>query len=417
MKKRTSPLTDTAIKAAISKAARDGASDRKLSDGNGLPGLHLLVKTTGVQLWRYKFYLHGREGLMALGQYPAVTLAAAREAHRAACALVAAGINPVHARKNERERATLEKKQAERGAFATVLQDWRDTADKHLAPSTVRQRSREIAKHIEPEFKSKSITAITRADLAELLARVEKKTPEVARNLRGYLFQIFEHAIGAGVLNANPMPPARPRRGAQARSRTQVHHAAMDIGRIPGFLAALDASNCNPETRAAMKLVLLTAVRKVEATGARWEEFRLDDAEWLVPAARTKARRPHWVPLSHQAIALLRELHELTGHGEYLFPHRDRAHTPMTGNALNAAMNRIGYGDAATVHGFRSMFSTHFNSQHAHPDVVERCLAHAPENEVRAAYNRHQYADERRQMMQDWADYLDRLSQTAAIAA
>ncbi|HDR9161779.1 TPA: tyrosine-type recombinase/integrase [Burkholderia vietnamiensis] len=412
MKKKTSPITDTAL-----RNAKPRESDYKLSDGNGLPGLHLLVKATGAKLWRYKFHLHGREGLLSIGAYPAVTLAAAREAHRAACALVAAGINPVHARKDERERVTQEKKQAERGAFATVLQDWRDAADKHLAPSTVSQRSREIAKHIEPEFKSKSITTITRADLAELLARVEKKTPEVARNLRGYLFQIFEHAIGAGVLNANPMPPARPRRGAQARSRTQVHHAAMDIGRIPGFLAALDASSCNPETRAAMKLVLLTAVRKVEATGACWSEFDLDAGEWNVPAARTKARRAHWVPLSHQAVALLRELHELTGHGKYLFPHRDRAHTPMTGNALNAAMNRIGYGDAATVHGFRSVFSTHFNGLHANPDVVERCLAHAPENEVRAAYNRHQYADERRQMMQDWADYLDGLSQTAAIAA
>ncbi len=412
MKKKTSPLTDPAV-----RNAKPRETDYKLSDGNGLPGLHLLVKATGVKLWRYKFYLHGREGLLSIGQYPAVTLAAAREDHRAACALVAAGINPVHARKDERERATLEKKQAERGAFATVLQDWRDAADKHLAPSTVSQRSREIAKYIEPEFKSKSIAAITRADLADLLTRIDKKTPEVARNVRGYLNGIFEHAIGAGVLNANPMPPARPKRGAQSRRRNQAHHAAMDVDRIPGFLAALEASGANPETKAAMRLVLLTASRKVEVTGAAWSEFDLDAGEWNVPSERMKSRLAHWQPLSRQAVALLRELHELTGHGMYLFPHRDKPNTPMAGNSLNALMDRIGYGDAATPHGFRSCFSTHFNGKHANPDVIEKCLSHGPKDDVRAAYNRAEYISERRQMMQDWADYLDGLAEAPAIAA
>lgn len=378
----------------------------KLFDGGGM---FLLVQPSGTRVWRYAFRLNGKEQTYSLGIYPDLSLADARKAHIAARSLVAKGISPVHARKDDRERAIQEKKQAERGAFSTVLHDWRDVADKGLAAATIRQRQREIAKYIEPEFKSKNIAAITRADLAELLARVERKTPEVARNLRGYLFQIFEHAITAGVLNANPMPPVRRKSGPQSRRRNQVHHAAMDTGRIPGFLAALDASGANPETKTAMRLLMLTAARKVEVTGAPWSEFDLDAATWRISPERMKARSEHVVFLSRQAVTLLRDLHELTGHGIHLFPHRDRAHTPMAGNSLNAAMNRIGYGDAATPHGFRSVFSSRFNALHANPDVVERCLAHAPKDATRAAYNRHKYDAESAAMWQDWADYLDGL--------
>ncbi|KWH65125.1 tyrosine-type recombinase/integrase [Burkholderia anthina] len=403
MKQKTYPLSDATV-----RAAKPRETDYKLSDGNGLPGLHLLIKATGAKLWRYKFHLHGREGLLSIGAYPAVTLAAAREAHRAACALVASGVNPVHARREDREHVIRAKKQAERGAFSTVLQDWRDATDKGLAASTIRQREREIAKYIEPEFKSKSITAITRTELADLLKRVEKNAPEVARNLRGYLMQIFEHAISDGVLAANPMPPVRPKRGAQSRRRSQVHHAAMDTDRIPGFLAALDASSANLETKAAMRLVLLTACRKNEAVGARWSEFNLDAGEWVLPAPRMKGRVEHWVPLPRQAVALLRELREISD-GTFLFPHRDKPNTPMAGNTLNALMDRIGYGEAATPHGFRSVFSTHFNGLEENPDVIERCLAHVEKNDSRSPYNRYEYREQRQALMQKWADYLDGL--------
>lgn len=394
-------LTDAKVRNAKAKE-----TPYKLTDG---AGLHLLVKENGTRLWRFKFRLHGKEGLLSIGAYPDVSLSAAREEHRSARALVAAGINPVHARKEERERGARERRLADKGEFMAVLQDWREVSDKGLAEATLRQRSREIAKYIEPEFKGRNIAGITRGDLADLLNKIEKRAPEVARNLRSYLNGIFEHAIGLEMLSANPMPPAKAKRGPQSRKRNQRHHAAMDMVRLPAFLKALDGSNANPETKAAMRLLLLTACRKAEVTGARWEEFDLDKAEWVIPASRMKAREEHFVPLSAQAVALLRELRKLSK-GVFLFPHRDKPRHPMAANTLNAAMVRIGYGETATPHGFRSTFSTFFNAQPGvNPDVVERVLAHTPKDGVRAAYNRHEYKVERGVMLQEWADHIDKI--------
>ncbi|WP_441253693.1 tyrosine-type recombinase/integrase [Bradyrhizobium sp. 613_E4_N2_2] len=369
----------------------------KLADGGGL---YLLVQPNGSMSWRYKFRVNGREGLLSIGQYPEVPLAAARTKHRDARAMVAEGVNPVQARRVERVEAERALVRAEAGSFAAVHDQWKEITEPRLALNTINQHRRECANFLLPEFGKRPVWEIKRPEVAMLLKRVERNAPEVARNLRTYLTQIFEHAIELGLVDANPVPSAR-----MLRPRRKKQHAAMELENYPDFVSRMVASGHEPQTKAAMFLVILAACRKQEAAAARWSEFDLEGAAWTIPAERMKARREHWIPLSRQAVALLYRLRELS-HGEFVFPHRTRANEPMASNTLNVMIDKIRL-DGATVHGFRSMFSTYFNAQHASADVVERCLAHAPSNKVRAAYNRHEYQDERRDMMQQWADVLD----------
>jgi integrase len=397
-------LTDAAVRNAKPKD-----KPYKLPDGGGM---YLLVNPNGAKLWRYKFRLNAVEGLDALGAYPEVNLSAAREAHRVSRGQVDAGLHPVHHRKAERERRERERQAADEGEFVTVMTSWRELTDVGLAANTINQREREIKNHLVPEFKGRHVASITRVEWSKLLKRVMGKTPEVARNLRTYACAMYEHAMDTGVAQANPVPPPR-----SMKPRQVVNHAAMDAGRVGAFLVALQQCRAEPATKLAMQLVLWGITRKVEATGARWEEFSLDDeagAAWDVPAERMKARLPHWVPLPRQAVTALREFSKWSTGEDHLFPNRRDPSRAMAGNSLNMLLQRLGYDEDATIHGFRALFSTRYNAQGPqNADVVERCLAHAPKDKVRAAYNRHQYADERRAMLQDWADWLD--AQVAAV--
>jgi integrase len=195
------------------------------------------------------------------------------------------------------------------------------------------------------------------------------------------------------------------------KKRTQTNHPALAGDQIGDFLRALDAATTiNEETRIAMLLVLLTACRKAEVIEARWDEVDLQAAEWEIPASRMKAKRPQWVPLSRQAVELLTRLRKIVpASREHLFPNRLDARRPMANRSLNALMERLGFGGEGTPHGMRAAFSTHFNSLGESVDVIEHCLAHVPANAVRAAYNRHAYQEERRVMLQAWADHLDRV--------
>lgn len=391
-------LTDTAI-----RNAKPQAKPLKLPDAGGL---FLLVQPTGAKLWRYRFWLHDKEGLLALGRYPDVPLLQARKRHAEARQLVASGINPVHQRKGERERAERERMAADEGEFCTAMAAWREVHDVGLAANTLKQRTREIDKHLVPEFKGRNVRSITRLEWAALLKRIMGKTPEVARNLRTYAFAMYEHAIDTGLAESNPVPPPRV-----IKARRPVNHAAMDAARVGAFLVALQNSGAEPGTKLAMMLVLWGVTRKTESTGAQWPEFDLADdkaGSWDIPAERMKSRLDHWVPLPRQAVHALREFREASTGEAHLFPNRRDPARPMAGNSLNALLARMGYDEEATIHGFRALFSTRYNAQGPqNADVVERCLAHAPKDKVRAAYNRHQYADERRAMLQDWADWMD----------
>jgi integrase len=385
------------------KSAKPKASAYKLADSGGL---FLLVQPNGAKLWRYKFRIGGVEGLDALGAFPEVGLAEARLAHMESRRLVAEGINPVLARKEKKQALALAQLSRDKGAFATVAADWAAATAVGLRPATIKQRTREIDNDLLPKLKHRQIRDISRMEITALLKDVEKRAPEVARNLRNYLWGIFEYAIDTGLVTSNPVPPIKV-----MNKRHQKNHPALPPDQIGEFLRKLDVSgSLNQQTRIAMLLVALTACRKSEIIEGRWSEIDLAAAEWEIPAERMKAKRPHWVPLSRQAIALLRQLRKLVPYEhEFLFPNRRDPKRPMANRSLNAVMERLGCSGVGTPHGMRAAFSTHFNSINANADVVELCLAHAPLSKTRAAYNRYLYRNERRAMLQDWANKLGQL--------
>ncbi|MBN9405961.1 MAG: tyrosine-type recombinase/integrase [Burkholderiales bacterium] len=383
------------------KSAKAQERAYKLADSGGL---YLLVQSNGSKLWRYKFRVGGVEGKQSLGAFPEIGLAEARGLHSDSRKLVAQGINPVQAKQELRVTQAQEQLERERGTFAAVMADWNTATAASLRPSTVKQRQREIDNDLMPKLKNRPMDGITRLELTALLKDVEKRAPEVARNLRNHLWGMFEYAIDSGLMDNNPVPPLRV-----MKKRNQSNHPALAGEQIGDFLRALNAATTiNEETRIAMLLVLLTACRKAEVIEARWDELDLEAAHWEIPAARMKAKRPHWVPLSGQAVELLTRLRKIVPAGrEHLFPNRLDPRRPMANRSLNALIERLGFGGEGTPHGMRAAFSTHFNSLGASVDVIEHCLAHVPANAVRAAYNRHAYQDERRVMLQAWADHLD----------
>lgn len=394
-------MTDN-IARALSDAkvrnAKPAAKPVKLADGGGL---FLLVQPNGSKLWRYKFRLAGREGLLSIGAYPDIGLARARELHQEARAQVAAGENPVHSRQVERREAAQAVARAERGTFAQALKSWQEATEPHLSQRTIDWRHWACDAHFGPLMPRK-VWEITRQELAAMLVRIERDAPSVAKTMRTFLVHIYERAIDEGLLETSPVPSAR-----LLKARRYVSHQAMTMDRWPAFLAALLAADATPYTKAAMLLVVLTACRKTEATGARWSEFDLERGEWTVPAERMKMRKEHWVPLSRQAVSLLKGLRKHS-EGDFLFPHYYKAGKPMHHTTLGLLMRTIRE-EADTVHGFRSTFSTYMNAQGEDGDIVELCLAHSPKDQVRSIYNRHTYQAERRAMLQKWADDLDAL--------
>lgn len=382
----------------------------KLADSGGL---YLLVQPSGSKLWRYKFRLNGVEGKRALGAYPEVSLADARGLHADARQLVSQGISPLQAQLDQRLAQAQEQLVRTQGTLSIVVNEWNAATGAGLRPSTVKQRKRELDNDLLPTLKNRAISSITRLEITALLKKVEQRAPEVARNLRNHLWGIFEYAIDSGLIENNPVPPVRV-----LKKRTPTNYPALSEKQIGVFLRALDESTrINEETRVAMLLVLLTACRKAEVIEGRWDELNLAGACWEIPAERMKAKRTHWVPLSTQAVALLSRLRELVpANREFLFPNRIDPRRPMANRSLNALMERFGFSGEGTPHGMRAAFSTYFNSIGGNIDVIEHCLAHVPANAVRAAYNRHAYQDERRVMLQQWADHLDHLRRESASA-
>lgn len=391
------------LNAAKVTAASTKDKARKLSDGGGLY-LYILPKGKDGKhrrLWRYKYRINGREGLYAIGALSEIGLADARRIHRAARWLVERGISPADYVREELARHEQERARRKVNTFTTLCEAWlaRDAAK--LAPLTMAQRRRELDKNVLLVLGSRQIDEIRKTELADLLLKVEARAPEVARNVRHHLAGIFEYAEEQGLIMASPVPGPKV-----LKPRRQQPHAALSKDRVGSFLRAVEGAKINPPTRIAVWLLLLTAVRKQELLAARWDEFDLDKAEWNIPAGRMKMRDAHWVPLSRQAIALLRELESLS-HRDLLFPGTRNPRQPMSGNTINALFGRLGYLKEAKPHGLRALFSTYANAAGWNPDVIEKCLAHRPKDAIRAKYNRHDYRKEQREVLQRWADQVD----------
>lgn len=386
--------------------ATAGDRARKLSDGGGL---YLYVRPKSGEngksskLWRYKYRIDAREGLFALGAMPEISLADARKIHRAARWLVKRKINPAQYMREETARKEALRLQESERTFAVVSARWQDRDKEKLTSGSLGQRQRELKKHVLPSLGSKTIDTIRKDELTELLHGIQEAAPEVARNVRQYLKGIFDYAVDAGWISGSPVPGPKV-----LRPRNQTPHCALSLEKVGAFLGDVDAAGCNPQTKIATHLLLLTAVRKQELIQARWNEFDLDKADWNIPAGRMKMREGHWVPLSDQAVSILEELRQLSTK-DLLFPNVRNPGKPMAGRSINAFLDRLGYLEQAKPHGFRSTFSTYFNGAGWNPDVIEKCLAHKPQDSVRAKYNRAEYREEQREVMQTWANLIESL--------
>ena len=387
-------LTDAIIRNTKSKD-----KPFKLTDGGGL---YLLVNSTGSRLWRLKYRVGGLEKKLALGAYPEVSLREAREKAVEARKMIREGIDPSQAKKAQKASAS--------GAdtFETIAREWFEKFSPTWTPSHGERIIRRLERDIFPWLGKKPIKDIQAPDLLSVLRRIEERgAVETAHRASQNCGQVFRYAVATGRAERDPSGDLR---GAIPPTKAKHHASITDPKEIGGLLRAIDAYEGGLIVRCALRLAPLVFTRPGELRRAEWKEIDWDKAEWSIPGEKMKMREKHVVPLSRQAIEILHELQPLTGEGRFLFPSPRSWDRPMSENAVLAALRRMGYsGDQMTGHGFRSMASTLLNEQGWNRDAIERQLAHAERDEIRAAYNYAQHMPERRKMMQAWADYLDEL--------
>lgn len=391
------PLTDTAVRKvkAIDKIQR-------LFDSGGM---YLEVSPAGGKWWRFKYRYNNKEKRVSLGTYPDTSLAAAREKRDAARKLLACGIDPGAQRKAEKaagiERAA--------NSFEVIAREWHARQSARWVELHASRIMLRMENDVFPWIGSRPIADITAKELLTTVNRlVDRGATESAHRVLQNCGQVFRYAVATGRAERNP---ASDLRGALPPVK-QTHHAAIiEPTAIGALLRSIDGYQGSFITKCALKLAPLLFVRPGELRQAEWSEFDLDSAEWNLPAGKMKMREPHLVPLAPQAVAILRELHPLTGRGRYLFPSARSPQRPMSDNAVLSALRRMGYAtNEMSGHGFRAMARTVLDEVlHYRPDYIEHQLAHAVRDPNGRAYNRTAHLAERRKMMDGWADYLDTL--------
>jgi integrase len=390
------PLTDTTI-----RKAKPSAKPLKLRDGGGM---YLLLNPNASRWWRFDYRFGGKRKTLSMGTYPDTGLADARDKRAAARKLLAAGVDPGEQRKAS--KAAGEERAA--NSFAVIAAEWLALQKPRMAAATLDKAQWTFDEQVNPWIGSRPIAEIDAPEVLKLLRRIEQRgAHETAHRTKQRCGQVFRYAIATGRAKHDPTADLR---GALAPVVSTSRAAITDPIKVGDLLRAIAAYQGSLVTKCALRLAPLVFVRPGELRKAEWAEIDLDGAQWRIPAARMKMREEHIVPLAPQAVAILRELHPLTGRGHYVFPsHRGTART-MSENTVNAALRYMGFDkDTMCGHGFRALASTRLNEMGWAPDVIERQLAHAERNKVRAAYNRAQYLDERTRMMAAWADYLDAL--------
>ena len=396
------PLTDTAI-----RKAKPGDAQIKLRDGGGL---YLLMRPDGARWWRwdYRRPVTGKRNTLSLGTYPDVGLADARQRHAEARKLLAAGVDPGEQRKQakqaKREQAAVVA--AAGDTFEVVAREW--MARQSVARVTAEKNRWLLEAFLFPEIGSRPIGEISPRELLDALRKIEATGKlETAARAKIKAGQVFRYAMLEGKAEIDPTASLR---GAIKSAKARHHAAVTDPVKIGQLLRAIEGFSGQPVTHAALKLAPLVFVRPGELRAAEWEEMDLDGAVWRIRPERMKMKAAHLVPLSSRAVAILRDLHALTGGGRHVFPGL-RPNRIMSENTINAALRALGYsGSEMTGHGFRSMAATRLNEMGWNADAIERQLAHAETNKVREAYTHAaQYLPERVRMMQAWADYLDTL--------
>lgn len=398
------PLTDTAIR----KAKSGGKTTRIFDSG----GLYLQLSPAGTKLWRFKYRYDGKEKLLALGAYTDLSLASARQKRDQARKLLAEGTDP----SEQRKAAKTARAGLAANTFEAIGREWYAKTAPKLAQNTKTKLLRFLEGDVFPWIGARPIATLAATELIRVIERIEQRgAMDIARRVHNYMGRIFRYAVGRGLTERDPsrdielkdiLPP----------ENVQHHASVTDPKAVGGLLRAIDGFTGALVTRCAMRLAALVFVRPGELRHAEWTEFDFDKAEWRIPAGKMKMKEQHIVPLSVQAITILREIQPLTGKGRYVFPSERGGGRPMSDNTVNAALRRLGYAkDEMTGHGFRSMASTLLHELGMPHEAIERQLAHGERNKVSAAYNFAEHLPERRKMMQTWADYLDKLRAGAEV--
>jgi integrase len=376
------------------------ATPYKVADRDGL---YLLVHPSGAKGWRFDYRHAGRRKTLSFGPLKDVTLAKARQRLADARAELADGRDPSVVRRAERQRV----KTAAANTFEAVAREWLAKQIK-LAPATVTKITWLFEGYLFPQIGRRPIAQIEAPELLAALQHIERRgRHETAHRTKQIAGQVFRYAIATGRATRDPSWDLR---GALTPVKTTHHAAVTSPAAIGALLRAIEGFHGAFHVWQALRLAPMLFVRPGELRRAEWAEIDEEAKLWRIPEAKMKAREPHLVPLSRQALEILRELRPLTGRDRYLFPSVRTKLRPMSDGTMNAALRRLGYGhDEMTAHGFRAMASTRLNEMGFRPDVIERQLAHAEKDTTRAAYNRADYLPERIEMMQAWADELDRL--------
>jgi integrase len=387
-------LTQFAILKALAKD-----KPLKLSDGGGL---HLLVQPGGSKLWRFRYRFGGGENMLALGVFPTVTLAAARSRRDEARRLIADGTDPSVKRKLDKIAAAT----AAQNTFGAVAAEYLTNLEANGAVESTISKNRWMLQDLAAPLASRPIADIVPAEILTILKHIEKSgRRETARRLRGVMGSVFRHAV---VTLRATTDPTFALRGALLKPNVTHRAAIIDERELGALMLSIDEYDGWPTLRAALQLVALTMTRPGDVRHMRRSEINIDKAVWRIPPERMKMRRPHDVPLSRQAIAILQDIWPLSDRGDLVLPSIRSPQRPLSENAMNSALRRMGYSkDEMTAHGCRAAASTILNERGFNPDVIEAALAHQDEDAIRRAYNRATYWPERVKLIQAWADLLD----------
>ncbi len=403
MSKRPQATTDQVI-----KNAKPEAKPYKLSAGQGM---FLLVNPTGSKLWRLKYRLDGKEKLLAFGAYPEVTLAQARLKRERARKQISEGKDPSELKKQQRQQSKVEAL-----TFRVIAERWyrgnTELAEKTWAIGTAKKVRLYLEKDIYPAIGKKPLVDITRIDLINLNENMEKRGAfEPAAKVRRWLAAILGEAFDRGEVSQNVALNLKP--SIHSSGVISTHHSFIPFTELGRLLDTIQTANTHTLVKSAINLLALTAVRPSELRLAEWPEFDLDNRLWHIPAERMKMRKGHTVPLTDQALELLKQVKAINPDG-YLFK---LSHKPFSENTIQQALNRAGYKGRQTGHGFRHLLSTELNERGYNSDWIETQLAHRSENKIRGVYNHAEYLEQRAKMMQEWANSIDALRAGAKVVA
>ncbi|WP_392552938.1 integrase domain-containing protein [Orbus wheelerorum] len=396
MARITTPLSDTKI-----KTAKPQEKEYTLQDGRGL---YLLIKPIGTKIWRFNYYrpVSKKRALISFGSYPEVSLADARIKRDSARELLAKGTDPQDYKQSEQRRLQEEQE----NTFEKVAREWFTLKSKsRLKEATLKDIWRSLELHVFPTVGNKMITEVKARDFISALEPVKAQGKlESVKRLCQRINEVMYYAMNVGLIEANPAAKI-----SNAFANPVVKNMpALKPEELPELLKALETVNIERQTRCLLFWQLLTITRSTEAAEARWSEIDLDNKLWTIPAVRMKMNRVHMIPLCQQAIEILETMKPISGHREHIFPSMKSPYNkPMNSQTVNAVIKRLGFAGRLVAHGFRSIASTALNEKGFDPDAIEAALAHIDSNEVRRAYNRAIYLEQRIKMMQWWGDFIE----------